>query len=232
MKASNLLSLILAVALVVVCGKQVFASQGNKNQEEMKPNNESSESSQSSWNGGEQKSDYPFVAPESVAMIGTYDDKGNPDVMMAVATQKGNQVTMHMSKHQTTENFEKTGGFTLAFITEATVAESDYFGTTSEKKVPGKVKHVGFTWHDAQKVKAPVIDQYPLTLECKVASWKDGVLVADIVGSDISESILDENGNVDYAKLKPVVFDEGTHEYRVLGTAVGKVYGASMKFRK
>lgn len=229
MKPSSLLSLILAIALVIVCGKNAFAGKENKKDMEQKQENNSS---QESWNGGEQKSDYPFIAPETVAMIGTYDEKGNPDVMMAVATQKGNQVTMHMAKHQTTENFEKTGGFTLAFITEGTVAESDYFGTTSEKKVPGKVKHVGFTWHNAKKVNAPVIDQYPLTLECKVVSWEKGVLVADIVDSDIDKNILDADGNIDYAKMKPVVFDEGTHEYRFLGTAVGKVYGASMKFRK
>jgi len=62
----------------------------------------------------------------------------------------------------------------------------------NEKKAPGKVKHVGFTWHDAKKVNAPVIDQYPLTLECKVVSWKDGVLVAEIVDSDIDKSILND----------------------------------------
>lgn len=231
MKASSLLSLVLAIALVIVCGKNAFANKENNNQKDMEQKNENS-TSQSSWNGGELKSDYPFIQTETTVMVGTYDEKKNPDVMMAVATPKGNQVTMHMSKHQTTENFEKTGGFTLAFITEATVAESDYFGTTSEKKAPGKVKHVGFTWRDAKKVNAPVIDQYPLTLECKVVSWKDGVLVAEIVDSDINKSILDDKGGIDYEKMKPVVFDEGTHEYRVLGTAVGKVYGASMKFRK
>lgn len=230
MKPSHLLSLVLAIALVTVCVRNAFGNKEN-NQSKMEQNKENS-TSQQSWNGGEEKTSYPFVASETVVMIGTYDEKGNPDVMMAVASHKGNQVTMHMASHKTTENFEKTGGFTLAFITEGTVAESDYFGTTSEKKAPGKVKHVGFTWHKANKVNAPVIDQYPLTLECKVSSWKDGVLVADIVGSDIATNILDDNGNVDYAKLRPVVFDEGTHEYRVLTAAVGKVYGASMKFRK
>lgn len=230
MKASSLLSLVLGIALIIVCGRNAFASKAPQDQKEMEQSWENS-TPHSSW-GGEQKSNYPFIVQETVVMIGTYDAKGNPDVMMAVATQKGNQITMHMSNHQTTENFEKTGGFTLAFITEETVAESDYFGTTSEKKVPGKVKHVGFTWHNACKVNAPVIDQYPLTLECKVASWKDGVLVADIIGSDIDKRIQDNDGKIDYDKLKPVVFDEGTHEYRTVGTAVGKVYGASMKFRR
>lgn len=231
MKASSLLSLVLAVALAVVCGRNAFASKSDKNQSNMEQKSQSG-SSQSSWSPNEEKSKYPFLQAEVMGMVGTYDGKKNPDVMMGVVTLKGNQVIMHMSHHQTTENFEKTGGFTLAFITEGTVAESDYFGTTSEKKAPGKVKHVGFTWHDAQKVNAPVIDQYPLTLECKVASWKDGELIADIVGSDIHDDILDGKGNVDFAKLKPVVLDEGTHQYHVLGPAVGTVYGASMRFRK
>lgn len=231
MKSYSLLSLVLAISLVIVCGKNAFANKDNKVQKDMEQKSENN-SPRTSWNGREQKSDYPFIQTETTVMIGTYDEKKNPDVMMAVATVKGNQVTMHLSKHQTTENFEKTGGFTLAFITEATVGESDYFGTTSEKKAPGKVKHVGFTWHDASKVNAPVIDQYPLTLECKVVSWKDGMLVAEIVDSDIDKTIQGEDGNIDYYRMKPVVFDESAHEYRVLGAAVGKVYGASMRFWK
>lgn len=231
MKASTLLSLILAVALVIVCAKSAFASKNDKTQSNMEQK-EQAGGSQSSWSPNEEKSKYPFLRAEVMGMVGTYDADKNPDVMMGVVTLKGNQVIMHMSQHKTTENFEKTGGFTLAFITEGTVAESDYFGTTSEKKTPGKVKRVGFTWHDAKSVNAPVIDQYPLTLECKVASWKDGELIADIVDSDIDPNVLDDKGNIDYAKLKPVVLDEGTHEYHVLGPAVGTVYGSSMKFRK
>lgn len=216
---------------MIICGRNSFASNDNKNQNNMESQNQTTNSSQSSWNG-EQKSNYPFIQTETMGMVGTYDDNKNPDVMMGVVTLKGNKVIMHMSHHQTTDNFEKTGGFTLAFITEGTIAESDYFGTTSEKKTPGKVKHVGFTWHDAKKVNAPVIDQYPLTLECKVESWNNGELIADIVDSDIDKSILDEKGNIDFGKLKPVVLDESTREYHVLGPTVGKVYGASMKFRK
>lgn len=231
MKSSTLLSLVLATALVIVCARNAFASKDNTNQNNMEQTNQSN-NPQSSWNGGQQKASFPTIQTETTVMIGTYDEQKNPDVMMAAATIRGNQVTMHMSHHQTTENFEKTGGFTLAFITEGTVGESDYFGTTSEKKSPGKVKHVGFTWRDAKKVNAPVINQYPLTLECKVASWKDGVLVADIIDSDIDEGILDSEGNIDFGKLKPVIIDEATREYHVVGPTVGKVYGASMKFRK
>lgn len=221
----------MAVALVIVCGRNAFASKDNRNQDNMEQKDQNS-SSQPSWSPNEEKSKYPFLQVEVMGMVGTYDEKKNPDVMMGVVALKGKQVIMHMAHHQTTENFEKTGGFTLAFITEGTVAESDYFGTTSEKRTPGKIKHVGFTWHDAKKVNAPVIDQYPLTLECKVVSWKDGELIADIVGSDIDKNILDDKGNVDFAKLKPVVLDESTHEYYVLGPTIGTVYGASMKFRK
>lgn len=231
MKDTSLLSLILAVTLVIVCGRNAFASKDGENQSNMEQNDQTS-SYQASSNTGVEESKIPFIQAATMAMIGTYDENKHPDVMMGVATLKGNLVIMHMSHHQTTENFEKTQDFTLAFITEGTVAESDYFGTTSEKNTPGKLEHVEFSWHDAGKVNAPVIDQYPLALECKVASWKDGELIADIVGSDIDRSILDDNGNVDFAKLKPVVLDERTREYHVLGPAVGKVFNASMKFRK
>lgn len=60
----------------------------------------------------------------------------------------------------------------------------------------------------------------------------NGKNIADIVDSDIDKGILDDKGNVDFGKLKPVIVDERTRQYHVLGPAVGSVYGSSMKFRK
>ena len=88
---------------------------------------------------------------------------------------------------------------------------------------------VGFTCSPSPNVDAPIIDQYPLTLECKVVSWADGILVGEVVNMSADDSILTD-GKVDLDKLRPIVFDAAAMTYRALGEVVGKAWGAGKKF--
>lgn len=135
------------------------------------------------------------------------------------------QIVISLSKHKTTENLELTKAFTISFADEKTVVESDYFGMVSGNKVPDKVKKAGFTVTPSPNVDAPIIDQYPLTLECKVVSFEDGCLIGEIINMSADESILTD-GKVDLAKLKPIVFDASGVCYRALGDVVGAAWGA------
>ena len=87
----------------------------------------------------------------------------------------------------------------------------------------------GFTVTPSPNVDAPIINEYPLTLECKVVSWADGILVGEVVNMSADESILTE-GKVDLGKLKPIVFDAAAMSYRAIGEEVGKAWGAGKKF--
>ena len=109
------------------------------------------------------------VTPEAVFIIGTYDENGVPNAMNAAwGTQKDpDEVIIVLSKHKTTENFEKTGAFTLAFGTADTVTISDFFGVTTGNKV-NKIEKAGVHVHKSAHVNAPIIEEYPLTLECRV----------------------------------------------------------------
>ncbi|MBP5720692.1 MAG: flavin reductase [Bacteroidales bacterium] len=171
------------------------------------------------------------TTPQPCVMIATWDKDHNPDVMMAAWAGQYDykQIVVSMSKHKTTENLELTGAFTVSFADERTVAESDYFGLVSGFKVPDKVARAGFTVTPSPNVDAPIINEYPLTLECKVVSWADGILVGEVVNMSADESILTE-GKVDLAKLKPIVFDAAAMSYRAIGAEVGKAWGAGKKF--
>ena len=72
---------------------------------------------------------------------------------------------------------------------------------------------------------SPIINEYPLTLECKMVSFEDGVLIGEVVNQSADESILTD-GKVDLAKLKPIVFDASGMCYRSVGDVVGKAWGA------
>ena len=171
------------------------------------------------------------TVPQPCVMIATWDKDHNPDVMMAAwaGQYDSKHIVISLSKHKTTENLELTGAFTVSFADERTVAESDYFGLVSGNDVPDKVARAGFTVTPSPNVDAPIINEYPLTLECKVVSWADGVLIGEIINQSADESILTD-GKVDLAKLKPIVFDAAGVCYRALGDVVGGAWQAGKAF--
>lgn len=172
-----------------------------------------------------------MTTPQPCVMIATWDKDHTPDVMMAAWAGQYDykQIVVSMSKHKTTENIEITGAFTVSFADVRTVAESDFLGLVSGSKVPDKVAKVGFTVTPSPNVNAPIINEYPLTLECKVVSWKDGILVGEVVNMSADESILTD-GKVDLGKLQPIVFDAAANTYRALGEVVGQAWGSGKKF--
>lgn len=171
------------------------------------------------------------TTPQPCVMIATWNKDHTPDVMMAAWAGQYDykQIVVSMSKHKTTENLELTGAFTVSFADIRTVAESDYFGLVSGNKVPDKVAKAGFSVSPSPNVDAPIINEYPLTLECKVVSWADGILIGEVVNMSADESILTD-GKVDLDKLQPVVFDAASMTYRSIGKVVGKAWGDGKKF--
>ena len=171
------------------------------------------------------------TVPQPCVMIATWDKDHNPDVMMAAwaGQYDARQIVISLSPHKTTENLALTGAFTVSFADERTVAESDYFGLVSGHQVPDKVARAGFTITPSPNVDAPIINEYPLTLECKVVRFTDGVLVGEVVNMSADESILTE-GKVDLAKLKPIVFDAAGVCYRSVGDVVGGAWEAGKVF--
>ena len=173
------------------------------------------------------------ITPEGVFIIGTYDENGTPNAMNAAWGMQSDmgEITLMLSKHKTTENFEKTDAFTVAFGTADTVLISDYFGVETGKKV-NKIEKAGCHVHKSIHVNAPIIEEYPLTLECKVRNWdpETGYLIGEIVASQVDESILTD-GKVDLGKLRPIIFDPSFNAYRVVGEIVGRAFSDGLKLK-
>lgn len=174
----------------------------------------------------------PLVFPMPVLIIGTYDKDGVPDAMNAAwgMISDYKEISISLSEHKTTENIAVTGAFTVSFGTEDTVVPCDYVGIESASKVPDKFAKAGFTATKSDKVNAPLINELPVALECKVKSFDDGILVGEIVNVVADESVLTD-GQVDIKKLKPIAFDSSAHTYVSLRDAIGKAFsvGAALK---
>ena len=170
------------------------------------------------------------LAPLPVLIVATYDEQGTPNAMnVAWGGQCGyHHVALNLSlNHKTTENLKHTKAFTLSIATVDTLVVSDYFGLVSGRK-ENKIEKAGVHVTRSEFVDAPVIDEYPLTLECKVLEMQEALgemhVVGEVVNMQADESILDEQGKVDLGKLRPISYDSATHSYRVLGDIVGKAF--------
>jgi flavin reductase (DIM6/NTAB) family NADH-FMN oxidoreductase RutF len=106
-----------------------------------------------------------------------------------------------------------------------TSLESDYCGCVSGKNVD-KFSKSGFTKEPAKKVKASLIKECPVNLECVVRErigWGSyQVFIGEIVEAHIEESILNEKGNFDLSKAAPILYN--VDEYWSRGMMKG-VYG-------
>lgn len=130
-------------------------------------------------------------------------------------------------------NILARGAFTVSMADAAHVAECDYVGIESANKVPDKVEKAGFHTEKAEFVDAPVILELPMAVECRLVSCdkEDCRLVGEIVNVSADETILDENGKIDPAKLAPIVFDPVNHAYLKLGEKVGNAFKDGMKLK-
>ncbi len=174
----------------------------------------------------------PFLYPMPVLIIGTYDENGVPNAMNAAwgCITDMNEISISMAEHKTTDNIAKTGAFTVSMATEDTVIPCDYVGIESAGKVPNKFARAGFHATKSEKVNAPLIDELPMALECKLKSFENGILVGEIVNVNADESIL-TSGKIDPKKLKPITYDPIHNTYVGLGETVGKAFQDGMQMK-
>lgn len=80
---------------------------------------------------------------------------------------------------------------------------------------------------------APLIEEFPMALECKLVSFDEEseLVIGEIVNVCADESILDEKGNIDPAKLNPITYDPVNHTYLTLGEKVGNAFSDGKKIK-
>ena len=176
-----------------------------------------------------------FMYPMPVLIIASYGPDGTPDAMNAAwgGIHDTNQIGICLSpEHKTVKNILDRKAFSVSMADAAHVAACDYVGIVSGNKEPAKVQKAGFTVTKSVIVDAPVINELPMALECKLVSYDEnsGYMVADIVNVCADESVLTD-GKIDPSKLNPITYDPVNHTYIKLGEVVGHAFqdGKSLK---
>ena len=122
--------------------------------------------------------------------------------------------------------------FTVSFADAAHVTEADYVGLVSANNEPEKLQKAGFHAVKSERIDAPLFEELPMTLECKLLKMTDdGNIIGEIVNISADESIISADGTIDPEKLCPISFDPIRNAYVKMGDAAGKAFadGATLK---
>lgn len=171
----------------------------------------------------------PLSYPQPVLIIAAYDEAGMPNAMNAAwgGISEMNEISMCLSAgHKTVKNILKRGAFTVSMADAAHVIACDYVGIVSGNRVADKFAKAGFHATKSEFVDAPLIDELPVALECKLKDYNPDTCImrGEIVNVSVDECVLDENGKVDAAKVAPIIFDPFNNEYLKVGEKVGNAF--------
>lgn len=127
---------------------------------------------------------------------------------------------------------KETGEFVINLTTEKLARATDYCGVRSGRDVD-KFAEMHLTAGESKHVAAPYIEESPVNIECKVKQILElgshHMFVAEVVGVDVEESLLDEKGKFQLNKAGLMVYSHG--EYFGLGKKLG-TFGYSVKKKK
>ena len=171
----------------------------------------------------------PYTYPQPVFIIATYGDAMNA---AWGGLSEENRIAMCLSsEHKTVRNILQRGAFTVSMATEKYVTECDYVGIVSANDVPDKLAKAGFHTVKSDLVDAP--EELPMALECKLISYDPETcrLEGEILNVSADESVLNEKGKIDPAKLRPITFDPVNAAYIALGEKVGNAFRDGLKLR-
>ncbi len=173
----------------------------------------------------------PYSFPMPTYMIGTYNEDNTPDVMMMAwgGICADDMVALNLeADHKAVANLKSRKAFTLAIPGVDTIKESDYLGIVSSNKVANKFKNSGLSYIESQLVDAPIIVQYPVTLECEVVEMQQQPYGLRVLGKIVNvradDEVLDANGNIDVAKINAFVFDQVKYGYYSIGEKIGQAW--------
>jgi Conserved protein/domain typically associated with flavoprotein oxygenases, DIM6/NTAB family len=178
-----------------------------------------------------------MLYPLPVVMVSVTDGEGNDNVLTIAwaGTTSSDPAMVSISVRPTRHSYEmikKTGEFVINLTTEDLVYATDYCGVKSGRDID-KFKEMKLTKEKASYVKAPMIAEAPVNIECRVTKIEDlGVhhmFLAEVLAIHVDDKYMNEDNKFCLDKAKPIVYSHG--EYYGTGKCLG-TFGYSVKKKK
>ena len=178
-----------------------------------------------------------LLYPTPVLIIGTYDNDGKADA--ATVAWGGiccsDPVCVSISLRQaryTYEQIKKQKCFTVNIPSERYVAEADYFGIVSGRDAD-KFAAAGLSAVKSDLINAPIIAEFPLCLECRLAGEHDlGVhtqFIGEVLDVKLDEDCFDEQGKPDIKKILPFLYSPGDMGYYSIASFIAQGFSVGKK---
>lgn len=178
------------------------------------------------------------IFPMPVLMVATYNEDGSVNVMNAAwgtMQERGNVALNLTESHKTVQNIKARGAFTVSIADAAHVVEADYFGVESGNKEPRKFEKSGLTAVKSSHVDAPVINEFPICMECEFIEYQADEFGIGVIGKVVSitadEGVM-VNDKIDMSKVEAIAFDPYTHGYYKVTERVGEAFRDGLKLKK
>lgn len=178
------------------------------------------------------------IFPMPVLMIATYNDDGSVNVMNAAwgTMLDRDVVALNLTEtHKTVKNIKARGAFTVSIADAAHVTEADYFGVESGNKDSDKFARSGLTADKSEIIDAPVINEFPICLECKFIEYQSDEYGCGVIGKVVNvtadERVM-ENGKINISLVNAIAFDPYTQGYYKVTERVGEAFKDGLKLKK
>ena len=174
----------------------------------------------------------PGIFPMPVLMIGTYNEDGTVDVMNAAGGMAQSMKHLKLcltESHKTVKNMKRTMACTVALGTKDLMCESDYLGIVSANNVADKFEKSGLHAVKSSNVEAPIIEEYPICMECKVIGFEEDGTLVEVVNVLAEEKYLNENGTLKLDEMGIIAYDPYSNGYYEVGNKVGNAFQEGKK---
>ncbi len=174
------------------------------------------------------------IFPMPVLLIATYNEDDSVNVMNAAwgTMASRNQVILNLTEtHKTVKNIKARKAFTISIADSNHVVEADYFGVVSGNDTPNKFENSGLTATKSENIDAPIINEFPICMECEFIEYGDFGVLANVVNISVDENVMNGD-NIDISKISAIAFDPYTHGYYKITERVGEAFKDGFKLKK
>jgi flavin reductase (DIM6/NTAB) family NADH-FMN oxidoreductase RutF len=180
-----------------------------------------------------------ILLPSPVIIIGTYGADGKPNMMNAawggIVSSKPPCISVSIREATLSyHNIQQTEAFTINIPSEKHLKEADFVGIVSGKEYD-KFKVTGLTPEKSELVNAPIVNEFPYSLECKLVRRVDlgshTMFIGEIVGMVADSEVLNSKQLPDIEKVKPMLFSFGNMGYYTTGNRLGDSFSVGNELK-
>ena len=178
------------------------------------------------------------IFPMPVLLISTFNEDNTVNVMNAAwgTMLDRDKVALNLTKtHKTVQNILKRKAFVIHIADAKHVVEADYFGIVSGNHNKDKFRNSGLTFIKSEKVDAPIINEFPVAIECEFVEYQADETRLGVIGKVIRTLVEEENlknDKLDIDSLEAIAFDPYTHGYYKVSQRVGEAFSDGKKLIK